>query len=90
MDENVLYIVPEATTLATPGKLEQYTESIREKKQIPKLKEVIEWLKEDIDAAGLETWEVSIEAHITVGKETEASSVEAGIRTTLTFSNASQ
>jgi len=89
VDEMVLYIVPEATTLATPGKLEQYTQKISREK-IPTLAEVVESLKKDIEAADLKTWTATIEAYIILGKSNVVPTVEVGISTTLTFSNASQ
>lgn len=89
MDDMVLYVVPETTTLATPGNLEQYADSIRKKKEIPTLAEVLGSLKKDIEAAGVKKWEATIEAYITVGKSDVLPTVEAGIKTTLTFSNVS-
>ena len=89
MDEMVLYIVPEATTLATPGNLVHYADSIRKKKEVPTLAEMLGSLMKDIEAADLKKWEATIEAYITVGKSNVVPTVEAGIKTTLTFSSAS-
>jgi len=87
VEEQTVYIVPEATTLTTPETKVKLIEEIRTKKKLPTLREVIASLKKDLEEGGLKEWEASIEAHITVGTGSVVPGGEAGIKTTLTFSS---
>ena len=86
VEEIVLYVAPEATTLATPENLEQFTMELRTKKKIPTLKEALTALKKDLAEVGIEKWEATIEAYITVGTGKIIPGVEAGIKTIIIFS----
>ena len=86
MEEIVLYITPEATTLATPENLEKYTLELRKKRKMPKLKEVILALQKELAEVGIKEWEATIETHLTIGTGSVIPGGEAGIKTAISFS----